>query len=244
MANTFSCVIVDDEPYATELLCEQLSHLYKDIKVAATCADWEDALHTLRSRQFDLVFMDISLPGKNAMDILTLLPTLDSEIIFVTAHEEFAVEAFQFATSGYLLKPVSDADLLHAINKAIERVQLKRQARQQEQPAAANNERIGIPNKYGIDYINIHDILYLESVNKCTKIVTANKEYISSTYFGKYKTLTEGHPFFQVHRSYIVNLNRIIRYELSGIIIMSNKHEIPVARSIRNEFLERFGNNL
>jgi two-component system, LytTR family, response regulator len=244
MVDVFSCIIVDDEPHAIELLSEQLFHLYKNIRVAATCGDWESALDILRSQRFDIIFMDISLPGKNAIDLLTLLPTVDSEIIFVTAHEEYALDAFHFTTSGYLLKPVTDADLLHAINKAVERVQLKRLAKSQGPAATTSNDRIGVPNKYGIDYVNINDIIYLESINKCTKIVTATKEYISSTYFGKYKTLIDAHPFFQVHRSYIVNLNRILRYELSGIIIMSNKHEIPVARSIRTEFLERFGNNL
>jgi two-component system LytT family response regulator len=243
MTNSFSCMIVDDEPHAIELLTEQLSQLYRNIHINATCSDWEEALSMLRSRSFDLLFLDISLSGKNIMDLLKLLPATDSEIIFITAHEQYALEAFQFATSGYLLKPVSDAQLAQAVNKVISRIQTKRAAMQTAAPPASLNDKIGIPNKCGIDYVNLSDILYFESVNKCTKIVTAKTEYISLSPLIKFKALTDSHSFLQVHRSFIINLNNILRYESSGVIIMSNKRDIPIARSFRNDFLKRFNNN-
>ncbi len=241
MTDNFSCIIVDDEPLAIELLTEQLSQLYKNIHIGASCTDWEEALNEIRTNNFDLLFMDISMPGKNGIDLLKLLPGIEGEIIFITAHEQYAIDAFSFATSGYLLKPVSDADLSHAINRALSRIQHKKAARVHN--AAVASEKIGIPGKSGIDYVSVNDIVYLESANKCTKIITAAKEYTSFSPLLKFKILTDTHSFLQVHRSYIVNLDCILRYESAGVIIMSNKQHIPLARSFRNDFLERFNTN-
>jgi len=242
MTDNFSCIIVDDEPMAIELLTEQLGHLYKNMQVLACCTNWEDALYQVRTQKFDLLFMDINIPGKTGIDILKLLPPIDGEIIFITAYDHYAVDAFRFAATGYLLKPVSDTDLAQVVNVALGRVLNKRAARNHGS-GAGKNEKIGVPNNNGVDYLNIGDILYLESVNKCTKIVTATKEYTSISPLLKFKSLTDTHDFLQVHRSFIVNLNNILRYESSGLIIMSNKRDIPLARSFKNDFLLRFNNN-
>jgi two-component system LytT family response regulator len=242
MLNNFTCCIVDDEPDAIELLTNRIGLLYKNITVTGTFTHWEQALQNLREQQCDLLFMDISMPGKTGLELLKLLPGLDSEIIFVTAHENYAINAFAFSASGYLLKPVDDAELSAAIDKAIVRIQNKKQARQSKTHAPAN-EKIGIPSNHGIDYLSVHDILYLESTNKCTKIVTLAGEYTSSHNLGKFQNLIDNHSFFQVHRSFIVNLNRILRYESTGIVIMADKMEIPVSRSVKNEFLNIFNSN-
>jgi two-component system, LytTR family, response regulator len=240
MTNNFTCIIVDDEPNAIELLIDRLGKLHKNITVTGTHTFWEDALNALRTQQCDLLIMDMSIPGKNGMEILKLLPKLECELIFVTAYEDFALDAFAFSASGYVLKPVDDSELSAAVNTAIERIQHKRTSRQIQNMGAQVSDKIGISHNNGIDYINVNDILYLESINKCTKIVTASSEHLSSLNIGKFLNLTHTHSFFQVHRSYIVNLNSILRYESSGLIIMSNKIEIPVSRSIRNEFLKIF----
>ena len=243
MATNFTCIIVDDEQDAVELLSDRINHLFKNITISGTYLNWKEALEALREQNCDLVLLDISMPGKNAIDLLKLLPDLGSEIIFVTAHEEYALDAFSFSASGYLLKPVDDAELYAAVNKAIVRIQHKKLARQGANPSSHVSDKIGIPNNHGIDYVNISDILYLESTNKCTRIVTAKAGYISSLNLGRFQYLVENHSFFQVHRSYIVNLNSILRYETSGLIIMSNKAEIPVSRSVKNEFLKIFNSN-
>ncbi len=100
------------------------------------------------------------------------------------------------------------------------------------------SEKIGIPNNYGIDYVNIKDVLYLESINKCTQIVTENNKYTTTQNIGSYKYLADEHSFFLVHRSFLVNLDYILRYESSGILIMKDKREIPVARNIKPDLLK------
>lgn len=243
MPNNYTCIIVDDEQDAIELLAGRIGRLYKSIKVEATYSNWEEGLEALREKDCDLLFMDISMPGKNGIELLKLLPELQCEIIFVTAFEQYALDAFSFSASGYVLKPLDDTALSAAINKAIRRILNKKMAKQSQGVAPAVNDKIGIPNNHGIDYVNVNDILYLESTNKCTKIVTAKKDYVSSFNLGKFKEHVDAHPFFQVHRSYIINLNYILRYESSGLVIMSNKMEIPVSRSVRNDLLKIFNSN-
>ncbi len=244
MPNNISCIIVDDEQDAIELLTDRIGKLYKNITIKGTYFYWEDALKALREEECDLLITDISMPGKNGLELLKLLPNLQAEIIFVTAHEQYAINAFSFSTSGYILKPVDDEELSAAIGKAIERIQNKKLAKQPRNIAPVLSERIGIANNHGIDYLVINEILYLESTNKCTKIITSHTEYTSSYNLGKFKDMLVNHPFFQVHRSYIVNLNSILRYESSGVVIMVNKMEIPVARNVKNDFLQLFEGHL
>lgn len=239
MPSTFTCIIVDDEQDAIDLLSSRINVLFHNISILVSCTHWADALEKLRTNKFDILFIDISMPGKNAIELLKLLPGLSCEIIFVTAHDRFALDAFEFSTSGYILKPIDDNRLFAAVNKAIERISTQKHTKQQSAgiPAA---DKIGVPNNHGIDYINIHAIVYLEAVNKCTKIVTTKGEYTSSLNIGKFQHLIDNHSFFQAHRSYIINLNCILRYESTGLIVMDNKKEIPLSRNVKNDFLKLF----
>ena len=236
MANKYSCIIIDDEPQASELLIDSLKILYPNIEVINTYTSSAAALNALRTTQCDLVMLDITMPGKNGLDLLKLAPDLKSEIIFITAHSEYALTAFKFSPTGYILKPIDDADIVQAVDKAIERIKYKKLAKQGTEINLS--PKIGIPNNKGVDYVNVNDIIYFESVNKYTKVVLASKVFLSSYNLGKYKLLIEGHLFYQVHRSFIVNLNCISRYESTGVLIMSNKKEIPVSKNERENFLK------
>lgn len=241
MHRNYSCIIIDDEPDAIELLADRITHLHKNIQITNTFLHWEEALEALQKNHCDVLFMDVSMPEKNAIDLLKLLPDLQSEIIFVTAYEQYALAAFNFSASGYILKPIDDRALTAAVNKALERVQNKRVAKQHITLTQVN-DKMRIPNNHGIDYVNLCDIMYVETINKCTRIVTAAAEYISSYQLGRFKEQLTSPPFFQVHRSYIININFINRYETSGLVVMGNKREIPVARSMKNDFLRLFNN--
>lgn len=238
--NKVSCIIVDDEQDAIELLTARLGLFRSNVLVSATSSHWEDALQLLLSGTYDLLFLDISMPGKSGIELLKLLPRLKCEVIFVTAHEEYALTAFSLGSSGYVLKPIDDEQLIKAVDIAIERILTKRKATQQPGVARAT-DKIGISNSSGVDYVLIADIIYFEATNKCTRVVTTKGEYLSSNYLSKFQDQLLGYGFFQVHRSFVINLNAILRYEMSGVVIMSNKDEIPVSRNVRNELLEILG---
>ena len=238
MPTTFTCIIVDSDTEAIQLLTDNLRLLYNKIAITGSYTSWEAAMNALTTEQCDLLFLDISMPAKDGIDLSTILPDIDSEVIFVTAHTKYALTAFKFSPSGFILKPVDDKELTTAVDRAVERINNKKIARQNI-PASIGT-KIGIPNKKGVDYISLDDIIYLEAINTHTKVVTKNAEIASNYSISKFKTLLENHHFFPVHRSYIVNMNFITRYSATGSVIMGGGIEIPVSKNTREEFLARF----
>lgn len=245
-SRTYKCAIVDDEQDAIDLLTSRLDRLYTNLDITDTFTTWADALHAFRNDEYDILFLDISMPEKSGFDLLKLLPGINSEIIFVTAHDHYALKAFSFSATGYILKPIDDSDLTIAVNKAMNHLANKSMAKKVHSPTTTTvpllaTEKVRIPNNNGIDYVNVNDIIYLESKNKCTLVVTNKARYTSSANLGAFKYLTDDFAFFQVHRSFIINLSSVVRYESSGVVVMQDKTEIPIARNIRQEFLQLFG---
>jgi len=239
MTPEYKCVIIDDEPKAIEVLENRINLLFPNIEVTGKYTDWKKGLEILRTTKPDLVFLDISMPEKSGIDIVKLFPVLPFQLIFVTAHSEFALDAIKFSAAGYVLKPIDDFELSFAVNKALERINISKT------PASSSSKKsdtvkIGIPSLKGIDYLNMDEILYLESVNKYTKVVTKEYSIISSYNLAEFKKIIDDKHFFQVHRSYIVNLYHIKRYEPSGVLTMDDNMEIPVSKHIKSEFVLAF----
>lgn len=240
MTHSYSYIIIDDEPKAIKLLSRIIQQYYSNLQETGTYISWELALDALKKDEADLIFLDISMPHKNGMALLEMASDISGEIIFVTAHEEHALKAYKYAPSGYILKPIVDDVLKATIDKAIERIRDKKRAAQQQIEKIAGSNKIAISNKNGLDYVNIDEILFFEADARYTKVITTGKNYTSSYNLGKFKAMLEKHSFYPVHRSYMVNLNRVSRYERSGILIMENGDEIPVAKNARDGFLSLF----
>lgn len=238
--NKYSCLIIDDEPQAIELLADILSALYPDIHIAGTYTQWSKALDGIRNHPCDLIFMDISMQGKSGIDLVRYLPGLKSEIIFVTAYSDHALDAFRVSAAGYILKPVDEAELVKTVDKVLERLHDKRLAAKGISHGVQVQNKIGIPSNNAIDYINTDEIIYLEAVSSYTNVFIAGKKIISSYNLQKFKNTLDSELFFQVHRSYLINLNHVRRYENIGMLIMANDAEIPVSKNVREDFLKLF----
>lgn len=241
MKNNYNYIIIDDEPKAIKVLQNTISQLYSDLKMIGSYTDWESALTALSNRDLDIAFLDISMPHKTGFGILDMLPELTCEVIFVTAHEEFALHAFKYSPVDYLLKPVKSTRLEAAIAKATAHIQHKPSTNTRIYSEDISiDDKIVIRNKNGLDYVKLRDIIFFEASNRYTHIITANKNYVSTTNLGKFKEVLKEKHFFNVHRSYLVNIDHIKRYESSGILTLTNGHQIPVAKSTREDFLTLF----
>ncbi|HYD20670.1 MAG TPA: LytTR family DNA-binding domain-containing protein [Flavipsychrobacter sp.] len=241
MTNNYQYIIIDDEAKAIKMLNNAITRLYRNLEMAGSYTDWESALEALENNTADIAFLDISMPHKNGFSLLEMVPDLSCEIIFVTAHEEYALKAFKYSPVGYLLKPVNDTRLKAAVDKAITHVQHKKTAAERlNDVIISKNNKLGIRNNNGLDYVSIDDILFFEANARYTKVVTKAKSYLSSCNIGKFKQMVEGRSFYTVHRSYIVNTDRITRYISSGVVVMEDGHEIPVSKNMREDFLNLF----
>jgi two-component system LytT family response regulator len=192
----------------------------------------------IRNNECDILFLDISMPGKSGLDILSLLPDYKGEVIFVTAHSEYALNAIKFGPAGYVLKPIDDEQLIRSVEIAVERANFKRAHYTATAPSAP--KKIGIPDSKGIEYVEIDALILLEAVNNCTKVITTDAEIVSSYSLARFRHLLNPQTFFQVHRSFIVNLNYVKRYTNSGMIVVRGGREVPLSKSVRNEFLLTF----
>lgn len=234
--STYTCIIIDDENKAIELLSDTIKELYDNIEIIGTYTSWKEAVIALKKGNYDLLFLDVSMPEKTGFDLLAFVPNIKSEIIFVTAHAEFALDAFNYPASGYVLKPVEDVALSKAIDKALNRIE----------KAGNNSEtikttKVTIPNKKGLDFVEQDEVVFLEALAKNTRIKKKDGEIISTQAFGTFRDGLNYTPFYQVHRSFIINIHNITRYESTGIVIMNDGTEIPVAKSVREDFIKLFG---
>ena len=236
MKAEFSCIIVDDERYAIGLMEATLNDIYPNISVDGKYTTWKDGLEAIRTTDADIVFLDISIEGRSGLDLLRLCSDIDCEVIFVTAYSEYALEAFQTIAVGYLVKPFSNTDLVKTVDRALERIRNKRLANA-GMAGSANSMKLAVRNGHGVDYFDPADILYLEAMKDCTRVVTKNGTTVSSLNLGKYAHILEDKMFFKVHRSYIINLKAVLRFESSGMVVLSNKAEIPVARNVKEALL-------
>lgn len=241
MSNKYSYIIIDDESKAIKLLSNIISQYYDNLEMTGSYTTWQTALEALQEEDPDIVFVDISMPHKNGISLLEMVPDIDSEIIFVTAHEEHALKAYKFGPSGYILKPIKDERLRSTIDIALKRVQDKKLAEQfNAEKITLLKNKICIRSGKGLDYVNVDDILYFEATSRYTKIITKDKNYLSSYNIGKFRTMVEDYNFFAVHRSFIVNVDKIRRYETNGTLIMEEGYEIPVSKNVRESFLNLF----
>ncbi len=234
--SNYTCIIIDDEPKAIELLSDTIQELYDNIKIIGTYTNWKEAVVALRKDNFDILFLDISMPEKSGFDLLAFVPNIKSEIIFVTAHAQFALDAFNYPTSGYILKPVEDVALNKAIDKAISRIERKTRSTE-----PITTTKITVPNNKGLDFIEQNEIIFLEALAKNTRVKKKDGEIISTQPFGMFRHILDQSPFYQVHRSFLINVDHITRYESTGILIMNDGSEIPVAKSVREDFIKLFG---
>lgn len=239
MSQEYKYVIVDDEPKAIELLKKRISLLFPNLSNIGVYTGWSEAVDPLRTNKPDIVFLDISMPEKSGIDFLKLFPDRKFDVIFVTAHADYAIDAIKLSAVGYILKPIDDTELYHAVNKVIE----KKNSISRSSITDINGDvlKIGVPNINGVDYIKPDEILYFESVNKYTKVVTKSYSVVSSYNLGEFKKVISDESFFQVHRSFIVNLHHIRRYEAAGTVVMDDDMQIPVSKNSKSEFHERFG---
>ena len=241
-------IIIDDEPHCRNVIERLLEKHCPQIQVVATCADGIEGLKAIVKHQPDVVFLDIEMPNMNGFQMLEALGNDDINftLIFTTAYDKFAVQAFRYSAFEYLLKPIDD----EAFVSTIQKLEKKATPAQQIQTLRQNIQSKGQFNKLtiahtrGITFIEITDIVAFEADGNYTKIYLVSGETVlASKTLGYFNELLADRPlFFRTHKQFIINLNYIKEY-LSGDyneIVMKNGLNIKLARTRREAFLALF----
>jgi two-component system LytT family response regulator len=242
-------LIVDDEQKARENLKNLLSEYCPDVKIINSVGTIKEALQVIKDTELDLVFLDIEMDGETGFDLLEHLEKVDFNVIFITAHDEYALRAFRYSALDYLLKPVDIDDLEAAIervdkksNNIISKQQLDflfQQLKTDRLPP-----KLIIPTTESIIFVDYDEIVRCEADEGYTYVRLVNKETICSSKNIKYfDDLLGGRGFFRIHRSHLINLREVKEYLKTdgGYVIMKDKSTLPVARRKRSEFLDEYG---
>ncbi len=249
MPSPLRTILVDDEPRGLNSLEKLLQINCPDVNVIATCSTVDTAIEKIKQLQPDVVFLDIAMPVKNGFDLLKELKDISFEVIFVTAHNQFMIEAFHFSAIDYLLKPVDDDLLIDAIQRAKKRMIEKTGSKNIEtflhnvqQKHAPANMKLCIPSLKGFQVIEMDDILYAEaSGNYTTFYFIDQRSACTSKPIHEYEELLADSGFVRIHKSCLINLLHVKEYIRGegGSIKISGGQELEVSRRKKDLFLSK-----
>lgn len=225
------CLALDDEPLALDQIASYIGKT-PFLELVALCRSGFEAIDTMSREKVDLLFADINMPDINGLDFVKSLQ-VKPLIIFTTAFSEYAFEGFKLDVLDYLLKPIGYNDFLKSANKALNYLETINPVRSRPEESA---EYLFVKTDYKVVRISLNDILYIEGMREYARIHLANGKSLMP--FIRLHSLEEQLPssrFMRVHRSYIVNLEKISTVEHSRIIF-DGKAYIPVSDQYKEVF--------
>ena len=225
------CLIVDDNQLA-RMVMKQLVSQVQILELVAECNDAMQAYNYLNNGQVDLLFLDIEMPGMTGIELTKKLGNKKPLIIFTTAKTDYAVEAFELNVVDYIVKPVSLARFLQAVEKAKETLDSNKQEVKIEA-----KEFVFVKDNGVLKKLNLDDILYLEAMGDYVKVHTAQKFHVLHSTLKSIEEKLPLNKFLRIHRSYIVSIQKI-DFIQDGIISIG-KSTIPVAETYRSVLNKR-----
>ena len=236
-------LIVEDEKYIRKGLVGLINSLKKDIVILGECESVNDAVVVAKATKPDLIFLDINIIGGTAFDFLEQTNDLDFKVIFITAYEQYALQALKNGAVDYILKPVDIEELENAVDKAI-KLEVGTQKEQLEivknQMIDNKKERLVLRSQEGFQIINFESLMYCKSDKGYTTFYLENgKSYMASKSIKEFEGQLPSRQFVKTHQSYIVNMDFVERYDKDGYIFLKSGKTIPVASRRKDEFIKK-----
>lgn len=246
MTGTIRAILVDDEEPARGLMREYLS-AHPDIEIVAECGNGFDAVKAVAEQAPDLLFLDIQMPKLDGFEVLELIER-DVAVVFVTAHDQHALRAFQIHAVDYLLKPFGPERLAEALDQARRRI---------GQPSAAAHRRLSAEVRRGggpldrvlvrdqakVHVIPVDQIDYVEALDDYVCLHAGGKKHLKAQTMAEMEAALDPSRFVRIHRSYLLNLDRLARLELyakdSRVAYLQDGTQLPVSRSGYTRLRER-----
>ena len=228
-----NCLIVDDEPPAM-LLMEKYINAVPLLHLAGKCVNAVDAMSILQQCPIDLIFLDIQMPQILGTDFIRTLVN-PPKVVFTTAYRKFALEGFELDAVDYLLKPIAFERFLKAVNKVMKLNLAVGQVFPQDMIAKKELEQAFLflrADRKNLK-IQLHEILFIESLKDYVKVVTKERSIISKQSISAIEESLPVDAFLRIHRSFIVSLSKIESFTAG--LIQVGKYELPVSRSYRHE---------
>lgn len=243
-----NAILIDDEAILLNGLQIMLGQLCPQVNIVAGCTSADDAKIKIKQLQPQLLFLDINMPGKSGFDLLNEIDITNIEIVFITAHNSYALQAFKYSAIDYILKPVDEEELVEAVKKACKKIEDKHWKNGLESllhnikiSTRPQEMKLCLPSVAGFEVIDIKDIILCVAEGAYTNfILTGNKKITTSRPLLDYEQLLQDNSFIRVHKSNLINVNHVKQYIRGegGSVILSNGMEIEVSRRKKEHFIE------
>jgi two-component system LytT family response regulator len=242
-------LLVDDEQNSRDTLKGKLELFCPEVEVVAEADSVAAAAEALQKHKPGLLFLDIELAGESGFDLLKDIADNDEvnpSVIFITAHDEFAIKAIKFSALDYLLKPIDPEELVKAVRKAEEEKGMPSRASSFDllveniRKAADSPKKVVVPTSDGMHVIKISEIMRLESSSNYTTFYLNNtKKLLASKTLKEFDSILQGYSFNRIHKSHLVNMNFVKRYVQTdgGYLILEDGTNIPVANRKKEQLL-------
>ena len=238
-------VIIDDEPDAVDSLELIIEEYLPQLAITNTFTEPKVALKKLPLIAPDLVFLDINMPGLNGFELLEKLDTVNFNIIFTTAYDEYAIKAFKFGAANYLLKPIDVEDLITAVNRIALKNESGNIVKTLKHLKSSSENKISVSSSDGIHYLKPDEIIFLFADHNITNIKLKNgKKIIVKKTLKDLETRLPDN-FFRIHNSYVINVSyvkKLMKSDPSWQVEMDNTDTLPISRRKRSEFLHLMEN--
>jgi len=230
-------IVVDDEELARQVLCELLQ-AHEEVEVVAECKNGLEAVKAVAEHKPDLLFLDVQMPKLTGFDVLELVGP-GVPVIFVTAYDEYAMKAFEVHAMDYLLKPVGKDRLATALQRLKshqqEKTPMPAELAASARPAGQFAQRLVVKDGTRVTLIPVPKLDYAEAQDDYVALASEGKKHLKQQTIASLEASLDPKLFVRIHRSYIVNLERVVRIEPYGresrVAILSSGTKLPVSRA-------------
>ena len=237
-------IIVEDEANSREILRNYLAKYCSEVTLQGEASSIQEGLSLIKKNSPDLVFLDVEMPFGNAFDLLDQVPDRTFETVFVTAYDQYAIDALNSHAAYYLMKPINIDELIKAVDYVSEII--KKENALEDRVLAPKLKsvegKITLPQQDGFQVLNVADILYCKADDNYTEIYLENKKILVSKTLKYFEEALSDFAFARIHKSYLVNVNEVVKYRKGkgGSVVISNGKELLVSASKKKEFLAYF----
>lgn len=243
-------LVIDDEINIRNMIIEIIKKYCKGTRVVGQAGSVLEGVNRIRDLNPDLVLLDIKMDDGTGFDLLEKLEKINFKVIFVTAYQEFALQAIKFSALDYILKPVDPEELIKAVDAAGDLI-LEQQQIQIEHLTNSiksndqDSKKILLKTSENIHLVKFSDIIYFEADSGYTRFYLSDaRKIVVSKSLAEYEDFFKDFGFYRVHKSYIVNLNKVLRFnkEDGGCLVMETELKVPVASRKKDKILQIFEN--
>ncbi|MEP1781461.1 LytTR family DNA-binding domain-containing protein [Reichenbachiella sp.] len=242
-------ILVDDEQDSRQILSNYLAKYCPDVELMAACKNIQEGLEAIKKISPDLLFLDIEMPFGTGFDLLEQVEDISFETVFVTAYDNYAIQALNMSAAYYLLKPIDIDELVNAVDKIKSekeqnvdsfhvQVLLDNIKQENERP-----KKIMLPTFEGFEIVPIDQIIYCEADDNFTKFhLKEAKPLLISKTLKHFEEMLPKTKFVRIHRSSLINTDYVVRYTKGkgGYVTMENDIELEVSPKKKSQFLEAF----